>query len=310
MRQALRLFEDYYVHLVLKRSIHGVDPVQRLKVLLRRRWTRSRDTQAFHEEMLSIFTSVRDLHTATSCPLHFHQRAAVLPFSVEEYFDDGRRAHRRVDGRGRLGSASPLTRSGAPLERGVVIDNVERAARCSARSRVNAERQGGCNPAARHARGLSTMTDRPLSLSPGPAGDVDPARVHRRGRRHRHRHVPLARDPRSRRWTRPTRRASRALGVDALGEAVRRSRKTRLHPELIAQEPGAGAGGTAGRPDGGRARRSSRAEATTTRCSAGPSTIDGRAFGHLRIRTFGVARHRRVRGRGPPRSSARCRPTG
>ena len=32
----------------------------------------------------------------------------------------------------------------------------------------NAERQGGCNAAARHARGLSTMTDRPLSLSPAP----------------------------------------------------------------------------------------------------------------------------------------------
>src|SRR5689334_16923433 len=88
VRQALRLFEDYYVHLVLKRSLHGVDPVARLKVLLPQVMDFG-DDQAFHEEVLAIFRSVRDLHTTYKLPEHFHQRAAVLPFSVEEYFDEG-----------------------------------------------------------------------------------------------------------------------------------------------------------------------------------------------------------------------------
>ena len=51
------------------------------------RATRFPDTQAFHEELLSIFTSVRDLHTTYKLPKHFHQRAAVLPFRLEEYFE-------------------------------------------------------------------------------------------------------------------------------------------------------------------------------------------------------------------------------
>ena len=54
VRQALRLFEDYYVHLALKRAVHGGDPVQRLKVL-QTALDAFGDDQAFHEEVLAIF---------------------------------------------------------------------------------------------------------------------------------------------------------------------------------------------------------------------------------------------------------------
>src|SRR5690242_5722378 len=61
VEQALLLMEEVYVHLPLKRAMHAVDPAQRLRVLRHR--ADSVDERAFHEEMISIFMSVRDLHT-------------------------------------------------------------------------------------------------------------------------------------------------------------------------------------------------------------------------------------------------------
>lgn len=66
-RQALILIEQNYVHLPLKRAMHAVDPVQRLKLLLQALEQGAATTQPaeaeFHREMTGIFTSVRDLHT-------------------------------------------------------------------------------------------------------------------------------------------------------------------------------------------------------------------------------------------------------
>jgi hypothetical protein len=287
VRQALRLFEDYYVHLVLKRSLHGVDPVARLRVLLPQVMDFG-DDQAFHEEVLSIFRSVRDLHTTYKLPEHFHKRAAVLPFSVEEYFD-AEGAHivvSRVEtGWERLASDP----SGAPFARGVVITTwnglpVQRAIE------NNAERQGGCNAAARHARGVSTMTDRPLSLSPAPQETsvrlefTDPGG---------------ATGTVTCRWrviafesldaTDPSR--VKGLGVDALGEAVRRTAKQRFFPQLVADEPGRGGSELlppARLEDPGfgppYASRKPFADAVQWR----ELDLDGRPVGQLRIRSFGV----------------------
>src|SRR5262245_50820490 len=58
--QALVLLEDLYVHLPLKRAMHAVDPIQRLK-LLRHRLARLSE-RAFHDELIRIFTGLRDLH--------------------------------------------------------------------------------------------------------------------------------------------------------------------------------------------------------------------------------------------------------
>ena len=53
--QALTLIDDLYVHLPLKRAMHAVDPVQRLKLLRRR--LASVTERDFHDEMISIFGS-------------------------------------------------------------------------------------------------------------------------------------------------------------------------------------------------------------------------------------------------------------
>ena len=64
--QALALIEHVYVHLPLKRAMHAVDPLQRLR-LLKRHATGLSDP-AFHAELISIFTCLRDLHTTYVLP--------------------------------------------------------------------------------------------------------------------------------------------------------------------------------------------------------------------------------------------------
>ena len=58
--QALTLIDDLYVHLPLKRAMHAVDPVQRLKLVRRKLSTFTE--REFHNEMISIFKELRDLH--------------------------------------------------------------------------------------------------------------------------------------------------------------------------------------------------------------------------------------------------------
>ena len=82
VNQAILLLEGFYVHLPLKRAMHGVDPLQRLR-LLRRRIDQLGGETRFHAEMTAIFTSVRDLHTNYMLPSPYAEVAAVLPFRVE-----------------------------------------------------------------------------------------------------------------------------------------------------------------------------------------------------------------------------------
>src|SRR5262249_13637035 len=82
---ALRLLGELYVHLPLKRAMHAVDPLQRLRILRQRD---DKSCRAFHDEMLAIFHALRDLHTGYVLPSYYQQRTAFLPFLVEEYFED------------------------------------------------------------------------------------------------------------------------------------------------------------------------------------------------------------------------------
>src|ERR1700744_2443999 len=59
--QAIIMIEQVYVHLPLKRAMHAVEPVQRLRLLKQR--LALYDERQFHDEMIGIFTHLRDLHT-------------------------------------------------------------------------------------------------------------------------------------------------------------------------------------------------------------------------------------------------------
>ena len=94
--QALVLIEQFYVHLPLKRAMHAVDPAQRLKLLRHRLHTLSE--RRFHDEMISTFMELRDLHTNYLLPVPFAFMTADLPLQIGEFFEDGKRQYlvRRV----------------------------------------------------------------------------------------------------------------------------------------------------------------------------------------------------------------------
>ncbi len=152
--QALTLIDDIFVHLPLKRAMHAVDPVQRIKLLRRKLGTVTE--REFHNEMISIFKELRDLHTNYILPAPYNQHTAFLPFLMEEYYQNGERRYvvtRMLVGftHSTFAPGVEVTRwSGVPIERAVAI---------------NADREAGSNEAARHVRGLDAMTVRPMSQS-------------------------------------------------------------------------------------------------------------------------------------------------
>lgn len=155
--QALVLFQQNYVHLPLKVAMHAVNPVQRLQLLrarLERQTSATMDPEwAFHAEMAEIFHSVRDLHTNYMLPDPFRGKVAYIPFLVEEYFQAGKPRFivtHVVSGFSEPGfepGVEVVHWSGIPIGRAVDI---------------HAARFAGSNAAARRARGVESLTIRPL----------------------------------------------------------------------------------------------------------------------------------------------------
>ncbi len=160
VEQALILFDHNYVHLPLKESMHGVDPIQKLR-LIRHRLEQATDAElksalSFHREMLEVFNSVRDLHTNYLLPVPFAGKVAFLPFQVEEYFEQGE-PHYIVTHLVQ-GFSHPHFKLGVEIKmwNGVPIRRV---------IELSADMHAGSNLAARHARGLDGLTIRPLIAS-------------------------------------------------------------------------------------------------------------------------------------------------
>jgi len=170
--QVILLLEMNYVHLPLKRAMHAIDPVQRLKLLKFRLETKHRmeDEMQFHKRLLEIFSSLRDIHTRYLLPSPFKNRVAFLPFLVEQYFDTDRKGNRsekflvsRIATK-QFRSATESSREAAAFKPGVELlywngVPVHRAIE------INGEIQSGSNLDARIARGLDSLTIRPLNTS-------------------------------------------------------------------------------------------------------------------------------------------------
>ena len=152
--QALVLIDDLYVHLPLKRAMHAIDPVQSLK-LLKRRLPRITERQ-FHNEMITIFKGLRDLHTNYMLPEPYNQNLAFLPFYMEEYYDNDQRHYivsKLIAGfqHDTFVPGVEVTHwNGVPIDRAVEL---------------SAEREAGSNEPAQHVRGLDDMTVRSMSQS-------------------------------------------------------------------------------------------------------------------------------------------------
>jgi C-terminal processing protease CtpA/Prc len=158
VEQAIKLLEGFYVHLPLKRAMHGVDPLQRLR-LLQRRLPQLTSEIAFHHEMTEIFTSVRDLHTNYILPSHFSAMTAFLPFRIEACFDNGQRKYIVANTIQGFSHASFVPGVELTYWNGVPIDRAVEIA---------ASYHAGSNPAARHARGVAGLTKRAMNMAPPP----------------------------------------------------------------------------------------------------------------------------------------------
>jgi len=151
--QALILIGDIYVHLPLKRAMHAVEPIQRLKLLKYR--NSKLDERTFHDQMISIFMSLRDIHTRYLLPDPYNKLRVFLPFFIEEFYKEGEKQFI-------VSKVSPDF-SHATFKPGVLVTHwngipIHRAIQ------LNGERYAGSNEEARFARGLDRMTVRPLSM--------------------------------------------------------------------------------------------------------------------------------------------------
>lgn len=161
--QAILLLTEAYAHLPFKRSLHAVDPVQRLRLLdyrLSLEDDGARSDVDFHREMIDIFTTMRDLHTSYVVPGTYREAVALLPFRIEQFFepgDDGpqpRYVASKVDDDatpdGFVEGVSITHWNGVPIHRAIEL---------------LAERQAAGNHAAAFARALDSLTLRPLLSS-------------------------------------------------------------------------------------------------------------------------------------------------
>jgi Peptidase family S41 len=158
--QAILMLEDLYAHLPLKRALHAIDPIQRLRLLRLRH--QSLDEREFQSEMIDIFIGLRDLHTNYMLPAGYQTKYAFLPFRVEEYYvDEGRKYL--------VSSVSPVN-TDPNLVPGVEITHWNGVPIDIAVAR-NASREAGSNSEARRARGLEALTLRWLGMSLPPDED-------------------------------------------------------------------------------------------------------------------------------------------
>ncbi|MGB1009010.1 MAG: S41 family peptidase [Thiolinea sp.] len=159
--QARVLIEQVYAHLHLKTALYGIDPVQRLTLLQYRLEDPEDDVVKkeleFHRELIGIFHSMHDLHTNYVLPVPYRRMTAVLPFLVEEFFDDNEQPHyivTKMITSFKHESFKPgveiLIWNGLPIKEAI---------------RRNGENESGSNAAARFAVGLRSLTIRPLSIS-------------------------------------------------------------------------------------------------------------------------------------------------
>jgi hypothetical protein len=235
--QAFRMLDQVYVHLPLKRAMHGVDPLQQLRLIehdLKYSPQQSLEDEIdFHARMMRIFTSLRDLHTNYILPSGYQGSFAFLPFMVEEFYERKQLRYlvTRIDQRylpcdpAFAPGVELLYWNGMPIRRAV---------------QTSGDRAAGSNPEARRARGVEKLTIRPLATTLQPdeewviVGYQTPAR---KTGELRVQWLAKAPDPQ------PTKRngekgADHALssGLDLEGHEIYRAKKLLFAPDTVERE--------------------------------------------------------------------------
>jgi hypothetical protein len=155
------LLEGLYTHLPLKRSMYGVDPVQRLRLLQQR--ADRLDPLGFHYELADIVTDLRDAHTRYVGPSDLAGQAAMLPFLVEAYGPVS--SPRYIVSK--VAKDRSLFGNNSYFEPGVEIRWWNAVPMDRAVDR-HADDETGGRPDTRRARALESMTVRALQYGPPP----------------------------------------------------------------------------------------------------------------------------------------------
>lgn len=155
------LLDGLYAHLPLKRSMYGVDPVQRLRLLQQR--ADRLDPLTFHYELAEIITGLRDAHTRYVGPAELEGRAAMLPFLVEAYgpIEAPRYIVSKIAADRSLVGNSRYFRPGVEIRWWNAVP-MDRAVD------LHADDETGGRPDTRRARALESMTLRALQYGPPP----------------------------------------------------------------------------------------------------------------------------------------------
>lgn len=161
VEQAMILIGDIYAHLPLKRAMHSIDPVQRLR-LLQQQLTEM-DDQEFYAELLDVFKELRDLHTNLTLPFPFGSQIAFLGVMVERFFTDG--VPRYI-----VSKIAGGLNTDDDFQPGVEITHWNGMPMEAAIAR-NADKEAGSNIPSRMARGLENLTLRSLRSSLVPDED-------------------------------------------------------------------------------------------------------------------------------------------
>ncbi len=279
VEQAICLLEGFYAHLPLKRAMHAVEPIQRLKLLKRRLHMLESEVQ-FHHEMTTIFTSLRDLHTNYILPSYFADAVAFLPFRVKPCYDGDKRLY--IVSELVAGMSDPHFVPGVQLTYWNAIP-IDRAVE------IAASYHAGSNPAARHARGVDMLTTRAMNLWPPPdeewviVGYLDannqPREVHVEWTV-----VNLPEEPES---AAASPAMAEFMGMDLEGDSRRRLTTLLYSPGTAAakrriDEAAAAMG------DDGQSAVNGLESLLPKVLSAGVVSRNGQTFGYLRIRTFNV----------------------
>jgi len=277
---------ENYVHLPLKRAMHAVDPLQRLR-LLKYRLNEATEGELspeieFHNELSHIFNSLRDLHTGYRLPYPFEGKVAWLPLLIEEITENGMQKHivSRL-----IADAGPATFqpgvtvthwNGTPVKQ--VIHN-------------NAEQHAGSNSAARWARGLNTLTIRPLGRGLPPQEEwvtlryIDNNGTIQEWTQEWYIFEPVSSANRLA-FASLTREAT-AVGLDDLTDDVQHSKKILFAPDVHAAEMTKSTATTAT----SRVLTKGSNEVQTALpgvLSAKTVERNGKSYGHIRIFTFNV----------------------
>jgi hypothetical protein len=276
--QALLLLEQNYALLPFKVARYGINPLQRLRLLLQRlgRPGTPEPEWRLHAELVDIYNSLHDLHTRYTLPLPFNGAAAFLPFLLKEFTEDGRRRYlvsRRQTDQPETGHETfrfgvEVTHwNGVPIAR--AIDRF-------------AERLPGANPEARHSRGVQMFTVRSLAFAPPP--DEDWISIRYLDLQNQVREIQLVWNvtpivPAPADGAADTGSIDIPLGLDVEGTQLARLRTALFAPEFLAAEE-------SGQPVPAGPQSIEVTPDMATVFEARRVTAAGRTVGYLRIRTF------------------------